>query len=407
MADMSRYGAQGSASPSANIPQSRASEPRRLREARSFVDEDRVPERSISSDRLAFHEYGSKIVSPASAVAEKAFAVIPCLNEAPYIEGLIRHLLSDIQWPDPLVVVADGGSTDGTREIVSAIAAGDLRVRMLDNPDRLQSAGVNRAASQFGCDRRWMIRVDAHCDYPENYVSGLVAEARRVGAASVVVSMRTQGKGGFQNAAAAAQNSVLGAGGAAHRGTGESKWVDHGHHALFDLEHFLGAGGYDETFGANEDAEFDVRLTQAKGRIWLSHELQIAYYPRASIPALFRQYLNYGQGRARTLLRHRLKPKVRQMLPVAVAPAVALLPFGLMQPALAAPALAWASVSLALGVAIGVKNRDRAAAASGVAAMVMHMAWSLGFWRQLVAAGAPRAPARLQPTMSSGHDLHA
>lgn len=318
---------------------------------------------------------------------DRAFAVIPCLDEADHIEPLVRRLLDDPAWRDPLVVVADGGSTDGTVEIVRAMAAEDRRVRLLENPRRLQSSAVNLAAVRFGRGRRWMVRVDAHSGYPDRYVSRLVEDARRTGAASVVVAMDTVGEAGFQKAAAAAQNSVLGAGGAAHRCGRFSGWVDHGHHALFDLDHFFGAGGYDESFRANEDAEFDVRLTRAGGHIWLSDAVRVTYYPRTTVRALFRQYLHYGKGRARTLLRHRLRPKPRQILPAAVAPAAALAPFGLIHPVLAAPAAAWIAGCLGMGLVLGLRARDRAAMAAGAAATVMHLAWSIGFWSQILFAG--------------------
>jgi len=324
---------------------------------------------------------------------ERAFAVIPCLNEAEHIAALIGRLLDDEAWRDPLVVVADGGSTDGTVDIVRAIAAEDLRVRLLENPLRLQSAAVNLAAVRCGRGRRWMVRVDAHAGYPPAYVSRLVEEGRRAGAASVVVAMDTVGRGGFQSAAAAAQNSVLGTGGSAHRGRHRSGWVDHGHHALFDLDHFFAVGGYDETFRANEDAEFDVRLARNRGGIWLSEDVRVTYYPRATALSLFSQYLHYGRGRARTLLRHGLKPKLRQMLPVAVAPAVALAPFGLLAPPLALPAAVWLGGCLGVGAVLGFRARSRAALASGVAAAVMHLAWSIGFWQQLLTGRKARRTA--------------
>jgi succinoglycan biosynthesis protein ExoA len=328
---------------------------------------------------------------PPPIEADRAFAVIPCLNEAEHIAGLIRHLLTDPAWRDPLVVVADGGSTDGTAEIVREIAASDVRVRLLENPLRLQSAAVNLAASRCGRGRRWMVRVDAHAGYPDAYVSNLIEEGRRTGAASVVVAMDTVGHGGFQSAAAAAQNSVLGTGGSAHRGGKAAGWVDHGHHALFDLEHFFAIGGYDESFRANEDAEFDVRLGRNGGGIWLSDAVRVTYYPRSTARGLFHQYLHYGRGRARTLLRHRLRPKLRQMLPVAVAPAAVLAPFGLLQPELAWPAAAWIGGCLGVGALLGFRARSRAAIASGVAAAVMHLAWSIGFWQQLLSGS--RAPS--------------
>lgn len=357
-------------------------EPFRRREPES-EGRPALEERSFQprEDRSAF---AFAAPSERAAPGDLAFAVIPCLNEAEHVADLIRHLLDDPAWRDPLVVVADGGSTDGTVEIVRAMAAEDLRIRLVENPHRVQSAAVNLAAARHGRGRRWMVRVDAHAGYPKAYVSSLVEEARRTGAASVVVAMDTVGRGGFQSAAAAAQNSVLGTGGAAHRSSSASGWVDHGHHALFDLDHFFAVGGYDESFRANEDAEFDVRLGRSGGRIWLSDAVRVTYYPRSTASALFRQYLNYGRGRARTLLRHRVRPKLRQMLPVAVAPAAVLAPFGLVEPPLAWPAAAWIGGCLGVGALLGLKARSRAALGSGVAAAVMHLAWSIGFWQQLM-----------------------
>jgi succinoglycan biosynthesis protein ExoA len=292
---------------------------------------------------------------------------------------------------DPIVLVADGGSTDGSREIVEDIAARDPRVRLVHNPDRLQSAGLNLATRMLDEHRPWLVRVDAHAEYPKHYVSTLIAEARATGATSVVVAMDTKGHGGFQNAAAAAQNSILGAGGAAHRNGKAAGWVDHGHHAVFRLSAFEAVGGYDESFSHNEDAELDLRLSQAGGRIWLTDKVRITYLPRSTPKALWKQYFNYGKGRARTVLKHAQPLKLRQALPLAVAPAVASLSLAPVFWPFAIPALVWATVSLVYGLVLGMRLRDPAALLSGVAAMIMHLAWSAGFWTQLfVNRPAPR-----------------
>jgi succinoglycan biosynthesis protein ExoA len=235
-----------------------------------------------------------------------------------------------------------------------------------------------------------MVRVDAHADYPPRYVSTLIAEARRMGAASVVVSMDTRGEGAFQRAVAAAQNSRLGAGGAAHRCAARGQWVDHGHHALFRLDAFAAAGGYDEAFSHNEDAEFDLRLRHRGDAIWLTDKVRIGYHPRATAQALARQYFSYGKGRARTVLKHRAALKLRQVLPLAVAPAVAALLAAPFSAALAGPALVWAGVSLAYGLALALRARDPAVVLAGPAAMIMHLAWSAGFWSQLAAHALAR-----------------
>ena len=313
-----------------------------------------------------------------------AVAVIPCLNEREHIAELIATLLADPEWVDPLVVVADGGSTDGSREIVTQIAMSDPRVRLLNNSKRLQSAGMNLALRTFGAGYRWAVRVDAHAVYPLGYVSALVRAAERAEADSVVVSMVSRGTEPFQKGAAIAQNSRLGTGGSAHRLAGDAAFVEHGHHALWDIEHFLAVGGYDETFSHNEDAEFDIRFRKNGGRIWLTRDVEIVYFPRSKPSALFRQYLSYGRGRARTLLRHRERPRVRQVLPLGVAPALAILPLAVFWAPAAAPALSWAAICLAYGAVLSVRGSGPAALLAGPAAMIMHAGWSLGFWQGIL-----------------------
>ncbi|MDB5418773.1 MAG: succinoglycan biosynthesis protein, partial [Phenylobacterium sp.] len=105
----------------------------------------------------------------AELARKRALIVIPCLNEAGLIAQVIARILEDGGLVDPLVLVADGGSADGCREIVEAIAARDPRVQLLPNPGRLQSAGVNLAA-RMAEDRPWLVRIDAHADYPKTYV---------------------------------------------------------------------------------------------------------------------------------------------------------------------------------------------------------------------------------------------
>lgn len=336
------------------------------------------------------------------ALAQKrALIVIPCLNEAALIERVIARVLEDEGLVDPLVLVADGGSTDGSREIVERVAAHDPRVRLVENPKRLQSAGVNLAARLMGEGRPWLIRVDAHADYPDDYISTLIEEARRTGAHSVVVAMETRGESLFQRAVAAAQNSRLGTGGAAHRVGAAGGWVDHGHHALFRREAFQAIGGYDESFSHNEDAELDLRLSQEGAKIWLTDRTRITYRPRKTPGALWKQYVSYGKGRARTVLKHYTPLKMRQALPLAVAPAVLGAFAAPFYWALAVPALLWALVSLSYGLALGVRRRDPAVLLSGPAAMIMHLGWSLGFWMQLAGwiarRGGARAAAPPQP----------
>jgi succinoglycan biosynthesis protein ExoA len=322
-----------------------------------------------------------------TALAE-VLIVIPCLNEAANLPRLLDQFVR--QAPGAMIVVADGGSGDGSRAIVANLAADNDLVQLLDNPARIQSAAINAAVARFGSGRRWLVRVDAHCSYPDDFVATLLAAATTHGAASVVVPMLTYGSGCFQKAVAAAQNSVLGTGGSAHRHVRNAKFVDHGHHALMAMAAFRHVGGYDPSFSHNEDAELDHRLRQAGARIWLEPRAAVGYQPRATPVGLFRQYRNYGLGRARTVAKHGLTLRLRQLAPLMILPILvaAVLAFAasVIVPALlvlAVPAVIWGLVALGYGVFLGLKGRSLCATASGVAAIIMHFGWSLGYWEQL------------------------
>ncbi|WP_439629222.1 glycosyltransferase family 2 protein [Shinella sp.] len=314
----------------------------------------------------------------------RCLIVIPCLNEARYLEPLVRQLEPTLVELSATLVVVDGGSTDGTREIAASLAASVPNMRVIDNPKRIQSAAVNLAVATFGMDHDYLIRIDAHGTYPEDYCRVLVEEAMATGADSVVVAMQTVGFGLFQKATAVAQNSVLGNGGAKHRVGAESHWVDHGHHALMRISAFRTVGGYDETFNANEDAECDFRLAKAGYRIWMTARTSMIYYPRASASLLFKQYFRYGRGRARNFLKHRSRPSIRQMIPLMVAPVAVGAALAAINWLAAVPVVLWAAACLGYGAWMALGQRNPYGPLAAVSAMIMHFAWSAGFWRELL-----------------------
>jgi succinoglycan biosynthesis protein ExoA len=320
---------------------------------------------------------------PATAFRAPVLVVIPCLNEESHIESVIKRLLAEQARVDMKVVVADGGSTDGTKAIVSRIMATNECLSMIENPRRIQAAAINRAVRDHGTDARLLIRIDAHAGYPERYCESLIRTQVRTRADSVVVSMRTEGKTCFQRAAAAAQNSILGNGGSSHRNESAGEWVEHGHHALMTVEAFMAVGGYDETFPHNEDAELDARLIARGFHIFLSGETYVTYFPRASAIALFRQYFNFGHGRARNFLKHRKGTRPRHLVLTVVAPAICLAALAPLASIFAVPVVAWAGLCLGYGLLLSARSRDPCAAGAGVAAIAMQAGWSFGFFSGL------------------------
>lgn len=145
----------------------------------------------------------------------EVLVVIPTLNEARHIEACITSLVAG----DPFarqtrIAVTDGGSTDETRAIVARLARDLPDLRLVDNPGRLQSAGINTAVEQAADTRhRFLVRCDAHAVYPPGYVRQVVtALAARPEAASVATVLDARAEGCFASASAWAVDTPLGLG---------------------------------------------------------------------------------------------------------------------------------------------------------------------------------------------------
>ena len=314
--------------------------------------------------------------------------IIPTLNEAARIGDLLAQIA---QQPPALVLdilVADGGSTDGTQAIVATAAALDTRIRLVENPERIQSAGINRAVALADSHAEILVRVDAHAFYPDDFIPRIVAAFGATEASMVAVGMRTIATTCMQRGIATASNSRIGTGGAAHRVGGPPGFVDHGHHAGMKRAMFERVGGYDRSFVANEDAELDLRIRRAGGRIWLASDIQVDYLPRASLGRLFTQYWRYGRGRAQTFRKHGERLRPRQLLPPALVLGLAgsillspLLPWLLLLPVAYLLALAIATTSLVL------QQRQVCTLLALPAAATMHIAWGTGFVAAMLSSG--------------------
>ena len=310
-----------------------------------------------------------------------AIIALPCYNEEKHLRVVVENLVKDCESMNVKIVILDGRSEDETPIIGQNLAEQYKNVVYLENPKRLQSAAINLAAQVFRDKAPVLIRIDAHAEYPAGYCQSLLQEQNETGAASVVVSMNTVGNAPLQKAIAVAQNSKMGNGGASHRLLSEEgKWVDHGHHALFSMNVFNELGGYDESFSHNEDAEYDYRLTKAGYKIWLTAKTYLDYYPRTSFSALFKQYYNFGKGRAKNILKHKIKPKLRQMVPAVILPTLILAVLSFIHPIFAIPLAFWMFACLGYGIYLSYQQKNLSVILSGPAAMVMHLGWSYGFW---------------------------
>lgn len=311
--------------------------------------------------------------------------VMPVRNEAATIERCLRAILGqDYPAEATEVIVADGMSTDDTRRIVKA-TGGDT-VKVIDNPGRIVSTGLNAALSIATGDV--IVRVDGHCVIAPDYVSACVDALERTGADNVGGSQRAVGEGVFGRAVAIATTTPFGTGNAAFRHAGREGWVETVYLGAFRREVFDTIGGFDEELVRTQDGELNFRLLQSGGRIWLDPSIHVTYFGRTRLRSLWRQYFQYGVFKVRLMQKRGGLPATRQMVPpvFALATMVSLvLATATRNPLWAVAVLGpYAIVDLAASVAAGRKEPSTIPVLPVVFA-VMHLAWGLGFlagvWR--------------------------
>jgi glycosyltransferase involved in cell wall biosynthesis len=326
---------------------------------------------------------------------------MPAYNEERFIEACIASVQSQ-DYPAELIeiLVADGRSTDRTRDLLARLAEQDPRIKVIDNPQRLQAAALGLMVKQASGDV--IVRMDVHCEYAPDYVRKCVEVLERTGADNVGGAQRAKAKTFFQKALCAALASPFGTGGVKYRSPDSEGFVDTVFLGAFRRKIFETVGLWDPGAITNEDAELNQRILESGGQIYLSRDIVVHYFPRDSFKTLAKQYFKYGRGRARTLLKLGTFPTVRPALPFLMtsgaAAMVALPPLWPLAPA------AFATYALVTGAeAVRVSGKLGAAAVPLVWAMfpVLHLSHGIGFATGLLQYSRkpdwPDEPERIGP----------
>jgi glycosyltransferase involved in cell wall biosynthesis len=221
---------------------------------------------------------------------------IPCRNEEAYIAGCLDSILASDYPQDRLeILVADGCSSDRTREIIASYVARHPSVIMLDNPQQSAPAALNvaiRAASG-----QVIIRMDAHVVYPGDYIRRLVEGLDETGADNVGGVLETVPAEDTPTAWAIAlgMSHPFGVGNSHFRtGTRERREVDTVPFGCYRREVFDRVGMFDEELIRNQDDEFNFRLIRHGGRVLLLPEVLCRYFARRSLRQLSLMYYQYG-----------------------------------------------------------------------------------------------------------------
>ena len=309
--------------------------------------------------------------------------VLPTLNERAHIRDCLDSLLVQ-DFPGVVeILVVDGGSTDGTREVVEG--EGGV-VRLLDNPEVSAAAAMNVG---IGAARAEVIcRADAHTLYAPNYVRRCVEVLLESGAANVGGRMQAVGTTSFGRAVAAVTSSRIGVGPGRFHYLAERAEVETVYLGCWWRQTLVDVGGYDteNLQWAAEDQELNFRLRRAGGRVLIDPSIHSWYFPRDNPRALLRQYSNYGVAKASTLAKHRTLPYWRPLAPAALVAAAALslvLPGRWRLRALALVVGPWSSVAAAESMRLS-KDPGVAWHRAFGALAICHWGYGVGFWRGVV-----------------------
>ena len=245
---------------------------------------------------------------------KKVSVLIPCCNEVRNIENCITNVC-DFEPPEGgfEVIVIDGMSDDGTREVLSKLQKEYEGLRVFDNPLRTVPHAMNLGIQQARGE--YIVRTDVRCIHPVTYLKDLIKLSEETGADNVGGVLVPVGETYTQKCIAEAYRSPVAMGGALRdRGVfiGETDAVYGG---CFRRERLLDVGMYDETMVRNQDDELSFRLRKSGGKVVQTGNIKVKYFPRKRFQQLFKQFLQYGYWKVSVLKKHPAQASWRHYAP--------------------------------------------------------------------------------------------
>jgi len=314
--------------------------------------------------------------------------IMPIRNEAAFIERSLGAVLAQDYPSDRLeVLVVDGMSNDQTRTLVQRFidqqaTSGHTsrpRITLLDNPGQIVPCAFNIGLRY--AEGAIIVRVDGHCEIAPDYVSCCVATLATTGADNVGGLIRSVSHGVIGHAIAMATSSPFGVGNARFHYATQAGWADTVYLGAYRREVFERIGGFDEELGRNQGDEFNFRLTQHGGRIWLNPTIRSTYYSRTSLRKLWRQYFQYGFYKVRVIQKRNAVASWCHLIPATF---VLSLVVSILLALISLLALSAAgSYALAnTGASVWVSRRDPLhIPLIALVFLVLHVAYGLGFLR--------------------------
>ncbi len=226
---------------------------------------------------------------------ETVSVVIPIYNEEKYINGLIESLLKQDYDKNKLeILFVDGNSNDNSRAMIKEkISSHNINYSILDNEKRITPISMNIGIKAAKNDI--IIRLDAHSEYPDNYISKCVYYINSIDADNVGCILETKSTGKKGQAISEVLSSKFGVGNSNFRTNAKSGYVDTVPFGTFRKKLFEKIGYYDERLPRNQDSEFNSRILKSGGKIYLFDDIKIIYHPRDTIYKLVKMAILNGK----------------------------------------------------------------------------------------------------------------
>jgi succinoglycan biosynthesis protein ExoA len=308
--------------------------------------------------------------------------IIPTYNEASNISRCLDSILNN-DYPVSMIeiIIVDGFSTDSTVKIVNDYILSHPNIQLFTNPDRYQSFALNIGIRNASPHSEAIMRADAHCIFPASYIADSVQTLIKTKADAVGGVMSPIGKTPTQKAIAYCMCHPFGVGDARFHLGNYSGDVDTVYLGFYKKDVFERIGLYDTSFITNEDAELNLRLTQAGGRIFLNQHIIVQYYPRKTFIALAIQYFRYGKGRARTVIKHRKITSLRQIAPLClIATFIVSLSLSLrFSTTFILPVAIYFTVVIIASIIGSIRMKDSSLVLASIGFSIIHLAWAFGF----------------------------
>lgn len=322
--------------------------------------------------------------------------IIPVYNEENFIPEVIQSLRQQTYDENQLeIIIVDGNSQDKTPQLLKEYQDELPQLIVLHNPDKIVPISLNMAIEI--AKGQYIIRWDCHSKYANDYLEQCVNYLNSTGADNVGGPIRLIGDTPVRQAIKLATTCPFGIGNSQFHYEDREKYVDTVYLGAFRREVFDSIGMFDEELVRNQDDEFNFRLIQNGGKIFLTPAIQSYYYPRSSLNALWKQYYQYGYWKVRVIQKHKRPASIRHLIPGAfvftLGLGVTLLPVKRMGLFLLTPTLG--SYLTTLAFFTGITCRKHQFSHPSLLAKVfatLHVSYGSGFLKGLIDFGLLKKP---------------